>query len=173
MWLIIESNHTQIELAHLPLCASRLSGDTFERTYRREQKKCNLYLWKDLNATKFYYIEISKKSEKVGLKLETSAHGTISSFFKHCRRIKMRKYLHITKATADMENKVFVKKDVDGQSRWKQKQVQWLQKKMETIFLHREILKKPKPQLCEKKKRYCIRTVPPDLVILKNIEDFQ
>ena len=134
MWLIIESNHTQIELAHLPLCASRLSGDTFERTYRREQKKCNLYLWKDLNATKFYYIEISKKSEKVGIKLETSAHGTISSFFKHCRRIKMRKYLHITKATADMENKVFVKKDVDGESRWKQNQVQWLQKKMETIF---------------------------------------
>lgn len=134
MWLIIESNHTQIELAHLPLCASRLSGDTFKRTYRREQKKCNLYLWKDLNATKFYYIEISKKSEKVGIKLETSAHGTISSFFKHCRRIKMRNYLHITKATADMENKVFVKKDVDGESRWKQNQVQWLQKKMETIF---------------------------------------
>ena len=40
-------------------------------------------------------------------------------------------------------------------------------------FLHREILKKPKPQLCEKKKRYCIRTVPPDMVIPKNIEDFQ
>ena len=44
MWLIIESNHTQKEMTHLPLCASRLSGDTFERTYRREKKKCNLYL---------------------------------------------------------------------------------------------------------------------------------
>ena len=39
MWLIIESNHTQKEMTHLPLCASRLSGDTFERTYRGEQKK--------------------------------------------------------------------------------------------------------------------------------------
>ena len=40
-------------------------------------------------------------------------------------------------------------------------------------FLHREILKKPKLQLCEKKRRYCIRTVPSDMVIPKNIEDFQ
>ena len=124
MWLIIESNHTQKEMTHLPLCASRLSGDTFKRTYRREQKKNVTFICENISALQsFIILKVCKKSEKVGIKLETSAHGKIFSFFKHCRQIKMRRYLHITKATTDMENKVFVKKDVDGESRWKQKQV--------------------------------------------------
>ena len=98
MWLIIESNHTQKEMTHLPLCASRLSGDTFERTYRREQKKNVTFICEKISTLQsFIILKVCKKSEKVGIKLETSSHGKIFSFFKHCRQIKMRKYLHITK----------------------------------------------------------------------------